>query len=75
LTGPIRWSDEYQKLAMRTDGTDNEDWLEAFIERIGNPKAARLLNVALGLAGESGEFADHIKKWAFHGHDLNPEHF
>ena len=32
-----------------------------------------MLNVALGLTGESGEFSDIIKKVLFHGHPLTPE--
>lgn len=32
-----------------------------------------LLNTALGLTGESGEFADIIKKIRFHGHPFTPE--
>lgn len=32
-----------------------------------------LLNTALGLTGESGEFADMIKKVRFHGHPLDEE--
>lgn len=31
----------------------------------------RLLNAALGLCGEAGEFADTVKKAAFHGHTLD----
>lgn len=33
-----------------------------------------LLNAALGLAGESGECADIIKKVKFQGHDLDQQH-
>ena len=33
-----------------------------------------LINAALGLCGESGEFADLVKKLAYQGHDLDKEH-
>ena len=34
---------------------------------------AALVVLALGLAGESGEVVDHIKKYVAHGHDLDRE--
>ena len=49
--------DQYQVLALHTE-----------------PKRAvldRLTNASLGIAGESGEIADHIKKYLYHGHDLD----
>lgn len=48
---------EYQKLAMRTATEDTKT----------------LLHASLGLAGESGEVADIVKKVEFHGHNLNRE--
>lgn len=30
-----------------------------------------MINAALGVAGESGEYADLIKKYVFHGHELD----
>lgn len=48
---------DYQKLANRT--------------LYGNEQV--LTNCALGLAGETGELIDSIKKYTFHGHDLNKE--
>jgi NTP pyrophosphatase (non-canonical NTP hydrolase) len=47
----------YQELALRTAAA-----LDA---------RQRLLNAALGLCGEAGEFADTLKKAEFHGHELN----
>jgi len=52
-------ANDYQKAALRTAST-----LE--------PKDL-VLNGALGLAGESGEVADHIKKHLFQGHALDKE--
>lgn len=51
-------ANEYQRLAMRTEAP-------------GRPQADRLLNAALGLCGEAGEFGDTLKKWHFHGHPLD----
>lgn len=51
---------EYQKQAMRTRGdTSNMDERE------------RLALAGLGLAGESGEIVDHLKKIVFHGHAVD----
>ena len=52
---------EYQKCALRT-------------ERGMNKELPRVLNGALGLCGESGEFADILKKHYFQGHPIDKEH-
>ncbi len=52
-------ANDYQKAALRTAST-----LE--------PKDL-VLNGALGLNGEAGEVADHIKKHLFQGHELDKE--
>jgi NTP pyrophosphatase (non-canonical NTP hydrolase) len=51
---------EYQKKAMRTANfalSDND----------------QLLNAALGISGESGEFAGMVKKFMFQGHDFDKQ--
>lgn len=48
---------EYQQKALRTAGEKAREDL--------------VLNGALGLSGESGEVADHIKKVRFQGHPLD----
>ncbi|MBA3343069.1 MAG: nucleoside triphosphate pyrophosphohydrolase family protein [Gemmatimonadaceae bacterium] len=52
--------DTYQSLALRTASPDS---------LVDAP--AMLNAAALGLAGESGEIADHVKKIMFHGHPLD----
>lgn len=37
----------------------------------GEGEVMALLNFALGLTGEAGEFADHVKKVVFQGHKLD----
>jgi NTP pyrophosphatase (non-canonical NTP hydrolase) len=51
-------ANNYQKLAMRTADPQQS-------------RERRLLNAALGLCGEAGEFADAIKKHEFHAHALD----
>lgn len=52
---------DYQKMSKRTL-PERKDLTE---------KKWALANYALGLTGESGECGDHIKKHAFHGHELD----
>jgi NTP pyrophosphatase (non-canonical NTP hydrolase) len=51
-------ANEYQRLALRTEAP-------------GREPRERLLNAALGLCGEAGEFADSLKKVEFHAHPLD----
>jgi len=51
---------EYEQKAMRTNKVQSRE--------------EDLSNAALGLCGESGEFADHIKKYLHQGHELNLKH-
>lgn len=52
---------EYQQMALRTESptTDETD---------------RILQGAMGLCGESGEYIDILKKHMFQGHELDKEH-
>ena len=52
---------EYQVEAMRTASGMNQDY-------------PMLLNGVMGLAGESGECVDLMKKHLFQGHELDKEH-
>lgn len=52
--------DEYQEHVLRT----SNPWVDA------DPSLS-LTNWALGMTGESGEFADLVKKHVFHEHDLD----
>lgn len=76
---------EYQALAMRTNDRKGTDRIEKAIELLCRPDKSKcftpvvedlggVLNGCLGLAGESGEVLDMIKKWIFHEKDLDREH-
>lgn len=52
---------EYQELAMRT------------LNKSVKPEDL-LLNSALGLCGEAGEYADLIKKMKYQGHEMDKTH-
>ena len=54
--------DDYQDLALRT----------ASKESLVN-ESTMLNAAALGLNGEAGEIADHVKKVMFHGHPLDDD--
>ena len=47
--------DEYQNLCFRT-------WNQ------GGTIRDQIINAALGIAGESGEWAEGMKKWLYHSH-------
>lgn len=53
---------QYQSLASRTMTQDET-----------MPPVLHVLNYTLGLVGEAGETADLIKKFAFHGHEIDHE--
>lgn len=61
---------DYQELAMRTnDGNSTRRLMNTM-----NHKTGGILNAALGLSGEVGEFNDMLKKWIFHEKPLDEEH-
>lgn len=52
---------EYQQMALRTESPTTSE-------------VDRILQGAMGLCGESGEYIDILKKHMFQGHDLDKEH-
>tara|TARA_Y100000296_G_C5027984_1_gene183288 strand:- start:170 stop:463 length:294 start_codon:yes stop_codon:yes gene_type:complete len=54
--------DEYQRLSARTSAME---W--------GWPQDKAVANATIGLCGEAGEVAEHIKKREFHGKDAGAD--
>lgn len=49
---------------------------QSSVHRTMNEEAGELeslTNYSMGLAGETGEVLEHLKKGLFHGHDINTE--
>ena len=67
---------EYQELAMRTNDGEATERLGFLTSMDENTVVdfGGLINGCLGLAGESGETLDMIKKWVFHEKELDKEH-
>jgi len=67
---------EYQRLAMRTnDGMSTKRLKDSIIyQGHENIITGDLLNGCLGLAGETGELLDEVKKNTFHGKPLDEPH-
>ena len=66
---------EYQDLAMRTNGTTRVPLRIGALREKPNPDLNETLtNAVLGLNGESGELADDVKKAIFHGKPFDRDH-
>lgn len=66
---------EYQEQANRTnDGKSTLRLLEKVENDFIYPEMGELINACLGLPGEVGEVCDMIKKWIFHGSEIDVLH-
>jgi NTP pyrophosphatase (non-canonical NTP hydrolase) len=60
-------SENYANLARTTESAD----MNMIMQRLQNPETVRLLHAAMGLATESGEFVDQLKKHIFYGKPID----
>jgi NTP pyrophosphatase (non-canonical NTP hydrolase) len=60
-------SKNYVQNVLRTDCPVTPE----LVDRISNPQTIRLIHAAFGLATESGEFLDMLKKHIFYGKPLD----
>lgn len=68
---------EYQKLAMRTNDDKAGERMnkrDFDLRLYHNANLPDLINACLGLAGETGELLDMVKKYVFHEKPLDTEH-
>jgi NTP pyrophosphatase (non-canonical NTP hydrolase) len=62
----VRDMDQYVTDARRTE----PDYAPV-VQRLADPRVARLLHVAMGLVTEAGEFVDQLKRHLFYGKPLD----
>ena len=60
-------SAEYKRLAVKTESVD----MVQITMRLASPRAVRLLHASMGLATESGEFVDQLKRHIFYNKPLD----
>lgn len=60
-------AEEYVRNAVRTQATD----FDAMAGRLKDPKTLRILHSLVGLATETGEIQDQLKKHIFYGRPLD----
>ncbi|CBW26318.1 conserved hypothetical protein [Halobacteriovorax marinus SJ] len=66
-SGAIMNTQEYVKLAIKTESTD----FESMNTRLQDDGLKRLLHAGIGLSTEAGEFLDALKKHIFYGKELD----
>lgn len=59
--------DIYQQLAELTENMD----FTGIFQRLLDTKTVRLVHAAQGMATETGEFTDVLKKWVFYGRPVD----